>query len=123
MQGYLYNVAQSFVPYFVSGVFVFAMFVAILSLVEVTVEQRDRVRGYVIKAVLIIWGFGLLIAAVAPVNTYKRETYNKAAANAQIEQQQTADTSDQPIVDKSRQPAMTTEERAAHTRELLDYTK
>jgi len=123
MQGYLYNVAQSFAPYFVGGAFVFAMFVATLSLVEITVERRDQVRGYVIKSVLIIWGFGLLIAAVAPANTYKRETYNKAAANAQIEQQQMAVTSDQPVVDRSRQPAMTADERAAHTRELLDYTK
>lgn len=121
MQGYLYNVAQSFVPYFISGVFVFAMFVALLSVVSVTIEQRTRVRRNALKTTLGIWAVGLLIALVAPANTYKHEPYNRAAANAQIEQQQRADTSSQEITDRSRKPALTDEQRAKRFDALVDY--
>jgi len=123
MLDYLYNVAQSFMPYLVGGVFVLAMFVAILSIVNVSTEQRARVRRYVFKTVLAIWVLGLLLALVAPANTFKREPHNKAATNAQIEQHQKSLTSNQLIVDRSRKPAMTDEERAAHVRNLVDYRK
>ena len=120
MQGYLYNVAQSFVPYFVSGVFVFALFVALLSVSPVTANERDRVRGYVIKVTLGIWAIGLLVALFAPANTYKHKPYNRAAANAQIEQ---PDTSSQEITDRSRKPALTDEQRAERCDAMVDYKK
>ena len=123
MQGYLYNVAQSFVPYFVSGVFVFALFVALLSVSPVTANERDRVRGYVIKVTLGIWAIGLLVALFAPANTYKHKPYKRAAANAQIEQQQRADTSSQEITDRSRKPALTDEQRAKRFDAMVDYKK
>jgi len=134
MQDYLFNVGIDFAGYvgaaivvlFIGYVATRAVFVnAALKGTECfethIVANRVRLCGwYVAIAILVV---GLILSTTSPSNTFKNEVHDPAARQKQIQavNQEKRATVKREVVDISRQPDLTREERAAIFSTLTDY--
>lgn len=126
MLDYFINVGLSFLPFFgvAFGILFFVVFLPRV-LFRIMGTQLDRpVKDIVLKGslalVTIILTIGLIFSFTASANTFKLEHHNKTQLNRQIENEN-MNPSIGEIVDRTKKPQLTQEERAARFKEITRY--
>lgn len=126
MLDYFINVGLSFLPFFgvAFGILFFAVFLPRVLFRIVGIQLDQSVKDIVLKGslalVTIILTVGLIFSFTASANTFKLEHHNKTQLNQRIENQN-MNPSIGEIVDRTKKPELTQEERAARFKEITNY--
>lgn len=126
MLDYFINAGLSFLPFFSTafGVLFFVVFVPRVLFRIVGIQLDQSVKDIVLKGslalVIVILVVGLIFSFTASANTFKLEHHNKTQLNQRIENQN-MNPSIGEIVDRTKKPELTQEERAARFKEITNY--
>lgn len=88
-------------------------------------KSIDRWKTIMNISVLVVAAFVVFMAVTTPTNSWKNETFDRQQSTRYIEQQNASEnrSADSTITDRSRQPDLSKEERAARFDSLIDYKK
>ena len=126
MLDYFINVGLSFLPFFgvAFGILFFVVFLPRVLFRIVGIQLDQSVKDVVLKGslalVTIILTVGLIFSFTTSANTFKLEHHNKTQLNRQIENEN-MNPSIGEIVDRTKKPELTQEERAARFKEITNY--
>ena len=126
MFDYFINVGLSFLPFFgvAFGILFFVVFLPRVLFRIVGIQLDQSVKDIVLKGslalVTIILTVGLIFSFTASANTFKLEHHNKTQLNQRIENQNMSPSMGE-IVDRTKKPELTQEERAARFKEITNY--
>ena len=126
MLDYFINVGLSFLPFFgvAFGILFFVVFLPRVLFRIVGIQLDQSVKDIVLKGslalVVVILVVGLIFSFTASANTFKFEHHNKAQLNHRIENRN-MNPSIGEIVDRTKKPELTQEERAARFKEIMNY--
>ena len=126
MLDYFINVGLSFLPFFgvAFGILFFVVFLPRVLFRIVGIQLDQSVKDIVLKGslalVTIILTVGLIFSFTTSANTFKLEHHNKTQLNQRIENQN-MNPSMGAIVDRTKKPELTQEERAARFKEITRY--
>ena len=126
MLDYFINVGLSFLPFFgvAFGILFFVVFLPRVLFRIVGIQLDQSVKDVVLKGslalVTIILTVGLIFSFTTSANTFKLEHHNKTQLNRQIENEN-MNPSIGEIVDRTKKPELTQEERAARFKEITRY--
>ena len=106
------------------GILFFVVFLPRVLFRIVGIQLDQSVKDIVLKGsltlVTIILTVGLIFSFTASANTFKLEHHNKTQLNQRIENQN-MNPSIGEIVDRTKKPELTQEERAARFKEITNY--
>jgi len=128
MLDYIVNVGLSFLPYLGTSIFIIIFAIVLprifIRLFNINVEKRliSLIERGVSAVVVVIIALGVIFSLTSSANTFKLEHHDKVQLNQKIESQNTNREVGE-IVDRSRKPDMTQEERAKRFDEITDYRK
>lgn len=121
---YATNVLLSWGIYFVVGLCAVAIVMAFESVAaeSVAVDSLEalRLKKRIYQVVGFWWLATFLFCAFSPANTPKREHHDKVELNQKIETQNLTREAPQ-VVDRTRKPEKTTEERKEDFKDLVKY--
>ena len=126
MLDYFINVGLSFLPFFsvAFGILFFVVFLPRVLFRIVGIQLDQSVKDVVLKGslavIVVILTAGLIFSFTASANTFKFEHHNKAQLNHRIENRN-MNPSIGEIVDRTKKPELTEEERAARFKEITNY--
>ena len=126
MLDYFINVGLSFLPFFgvAFGILFFVVFLPRVLFRIMGTQLDQSVKDIVLKGslalVTIILTVGLIFSFTTSANTFKLEHHNKTQLNRQIENEN-MNPSIGEIVDRTKKPELTEEERAARFKEITNY--
>ena len=126
MLDYFINVGLSFLPFFgvAFGILFFVVFLPRVLFRIVGIQLDQSVKDIVLKGSLaviaVILAAGLIFSFTASANTFKLEHHNKVQLNQRIENQNMSPSMGE-IVDRTKKPELTQEERAARFKEITNY--
>ena len=126
MLDYFINVGLSFLPFFgvAFGILFFVVFLprVLFRIVGIQLDQsaKDVVLKGSLAVIVVILAVGLIFSFTASANTFKLEHHNKVQLNQRIENQN-MNPSMGAIVDRTKKPELTQEERAARFKEITNY--
>ena len=131
MLDYFINVGLSFLPFFgvAFGILFFVVFLPRVLFRIMGTQLDQSVKDIVLKGslalvtiilVTIILTVGLIFSFTTSANTFKLEHHNKTQLNRQIENEN-MNPSIGEIVDRTKKPELTQEERAARFKEITNY--
>ena len=126
MLDYFINVGLSFLPFFgvAFGILFFVVFLPrfLFRIVDIQLDQsvKDVVLKGSLAVIVVILAAGLIFSFTASANTFKLEHHNKTQLNQRIENQN-MNPSIGEIVDRTKKPEMTEEERTARFKEITRY--
>lgn len=128
MLDYAINVGLSLLPYLGTSLFIVIVGIVLprlyIKIFDLKLDRRviSVVEKGVAAAVAVIITLGIIFALTSSANTFKLEHHDKVQLNRQIESQNTSREVTE-IVDRSRKPEMTQEERSKRFDEITDYHK
>ena len=115
MIDYLINVGLSFLPYFTFGVWFWIGVIVLHTIFKDKVKElplfKSEFRKIFTKGVLIYMIIALFAVAMNSANTFKLEQHDKVILNQKIQTYNTNRQSGE-IVDRTKKPQMTEDERA-----------
>ena len=120
------NVGLSFLPFFgvAFGILFFVVFLPRVLFRIMGTQLDQSVKDIVLKGslavIVVILTAGLIFSFTAYANTFKFEHHNKAQLNHRIENRN-MNPSIGEIVDRTKKPELTQEERAARFKEITNY--
>ena len=126
MLDYFINVGLSFLPFFgvAFGILFFAVFLPRVLFRIVGIQLDQSVKDVVLKGslavIVVILVAGLIFSFTASANTFKLEHHNKTQLNQRIENQNMNPSMGE-IIDRTKKPELTQEERAARFKEITNY--
>ena len=126
MLEYFINVGLSFLPFFgvAFGILFFVVFLPRVLFRIMGTQLDQSVKDIVLKGslalVTIILTVGLIFSFTTSANTFKLEHHNKTQLNQRIENQNMNPSMGE-IVDRTKKPELTREERAARFKEITNY--
>ena len=126
MFDYFINVGLSFLPFFgvAFSILFFVVFLPRVLFRIVGIQLDQSVKDIVLKGslalVTIILTIGLIFSFTASANTFKLEHHNKTQLNQRIENQNMNPSMGE-IVDRTKKPEMSQEERSARFKEITRY--
>ena len=126
MFDYFINVGLSFLPFFgvAFGILFFVVFLPRVLFRIMGTQLDQSVKDIVLKGslalVTIILTVGLIFSFTTSANTFKLEHHNKTQLNQRIENQNMNPSMGE-IVDRTKKPELTREERAARFKEITNY--
>ena len=126
MLDYFINVGLSFLPFFgvAFGILFFVVFLPRVLFRIVGIQLDQSVKDIVLKGSLaviaVILAAGLIFSFTASANTFKLEHHNKVQLNQRIENQNMNPSMGE-IVDRTKKPELTQEERTARFKEITRY--
>ena len=126
MLDYFINVGLSFLPFFgvAFGILFFVVFLPRVLFRIMGTQLDQSVKDIVLKGslalVVVILAAGLIFSFTASANTFKFEHHNKTQLNQRIENQNMSPSMGE-IVDRTKKPELTQEERAARFKEITNY--
>lgn len=126
MLDYFINVGLSFLPFFgvAFGILFFVVFLPRVLFRIMGAQLDQSVKDIVLKGslavIVVILAVGLIFSFTASANTFKLEHHNKTQLNQRIENQN-MNPSVGEIVDRTKKPQLTQEERAARFKEITNY--
>lgn len=126
MFDYFINVGLSFLPFFgvAFGILFFVVFLPRVLFRIVGIQLDQSVKDIVLKGslalVVVILAVGLIFSFTASANTFKLEHHNKTQLNQRIENQNMNPSMGE-IVDRTKKPEMSQEERSARFKEITRY--
>ena len=126
MLDYFINVGLSFLPFFgvAFGILFFVVFLPRVLFRIMGTQLDQSVKDIVLKGslavIVVILAVGLIFSFTAPANTFKLEHHNKTQLNQRIENQNMNPSMGE-IVDRTKKPELTQEERAARFKEITNY--
>ena len=126
MLDYFINVGLSFLPFFsvAFGILFFVVFLPRVLFRIVGIQLDQSVKDVVLKGslalVVVILVVGLIFSFTASANTFKLEHHDKTQLNHRIENQNMNPSMGE-IVDRTKKPELTEEERAARFKEIMNY--
>lgn len=126
MLDYFINVGLSFLPFFGAafGILFFVVFLPRVLFRIMGTQLDQSVKDIVLKGslavIVVILAVGLIFSFTASANTFKLEHHNKTQLNRQIENEN-MNPSIGEIVDRTKKPELTQEERAARFKEITNY--
>ena len=126
MLDYFINVGLSFLPFFGAafGILFFVVFLPRVLFRIMGTQLDQSVKDIVLKGslavIVVILTAGLIFSFTASANTFKLEHHNKTQLNQRIENQN-MNPSIGEIVDRTKKPEMTEEERTARFKEITRY--
>ena len=126
MLDYFINVGLSFLPFFgvAFGILFFVVFLPRVLFRIVGIQLDQSVKDIVLKGSLaviaVILAAGLIFSFTTSANTFKLEHHNKVQLNQRIENQNMNPSMGE-IVDRTKKPELTQEERAARFKEITNY--
>lgn len=126
MLDYFINVGLSFLPFFsvAFGILFFVVFLPRVLFRIVGIQLDQSVKDVVLKGslavIVVILTAGLIFSFTASANTFKLEHHNKAQLNHRIENQNMNPSMGE-IVDRTKKPELTQEERATRFKEITNY--
>jgi uncharacterized membrane protein len=123
---YFINVGLSFLPFFGAtfGILFFVVFLPRVLFRIMGTQLDQSVKDIVLKGslavIVVILAVGLIFSFTASANTFKLEHHNKTQLNQRIENQNMNPSMGE-IVDRTKKPELTQEERAARFKEITNY--
>ena len=126
MLDYFINVGLSFLPFFGAafGILFFVVFLPRVLFRIVGIQLDQSVKDIVLKGslavIVVILAVGLIFSFTASANTFKLEHHNKTQLNQRIENQNMNPSMGE-IIDRTKKPELTQEERAARFKEITNY--
>ena len=126
MLDYFINVGLSFLPFFgvAFGILFFVVFLPRVLFRIVGIQLDQSVKDVVLKGslavIVVILAAGLIFSFTASANTFKLEHHNKTKLNQRIENQNMNPSMGE-IVDRTKKPELTQEERSSRFREITRY--
>ena len=126
MFDYFINVGLSFLPFFgvAFSILFFVVFLprVLFRIVDIQLDQsvKDIVLKGSLALVVVILVVGLIFSFTASANTFKLEHHNRTQLNRQIENENMNPSMGE-IVDRTKKPEMSQEERAARFKEITHY--
>lgn len=126
MLDYFINVGLSFLPFFgvAFGILFFVVFLPRVLFRIMGTQLDQSVKDIVLKGslavIVVILTAGLIFSFTASANTFKLEHHDKTQLNQRIENQNMNPSMGE-IVDRTKKPEMTEEERTARFKEITRY--
>ena len=126
MLEYFINVGLSFLPFFgvAFGILFFVVFLPRVLFRIMGTQLDQSVKDIVLKGslavIVVILAAGLIFSFTASANTFKLEHHDKTQLNQRIENQN-MNPSIGAIVDRTKKPELTQEERATRFKEITNY--
>ena len=126
MLDYFINVGLSFLPFFGAafGILFFVVFLPRVLFRIMGTQLDQSVKDIVLKGslavIVVILTAGLIFSFTASANTFKLEHHDKTQLNQRIEKQNMNPSMGE-IVDRTKKPELTEEERATRFKEITNY--
>ena len=126
MLDYFINVGLSFLPFFgvAFGILFFVVFLPRVLFRIMGTQLDQSVKDVVLKGslavIVVILTAGLIFSFTASANTFKLEHHDKTQLNQRIENQNMNPSMGE-IVDRTKKPEMTEEERTTRFKEITRY--
>ena len=126
MLDYFINVGLSFLPFFgiAFGILFFVVFLPRVLFRIMGTQLDQSVKDIVLKGslavIVVILAAGLIFSFTASANTFKLEHHDKTQLNQRIENQNMNPSMGE-IVDRTKKPELTQEERATRFKEITNY--